>query len=60
MRLVVVTHRARDSRHFGTKGGVGSGNWYRWNKRATVEDCRSVDVRRWYREMLPLKEELDG
>jgi hypothetical protein len=31
-------------------GGVGSGN--RWNHtgRNTVEDCRSIDVRRWKRE----------
>ncbi len=32
-------------------GGSGSGNWYRWSKRA-VEDCQSVDVRRWHRERL--------
>lgn len=30
-------------------GGIGSGN--RWqNGRATVESCRSIDVRRWARE----------
>lgn len=31
-------------------GGIGSGNWYRWDKRDAVEDCRSLDVRRWERE----------
>jgi hypothetical protein len=33
-------------------GGVGSGNWYRWSKKETVEDCRSLDVRRWQRDGL--------
>jgi hypothetical protein len=28
-------------------GGIGSGNWYRRGKKDTVEDCRSLDVRRW-------------
>jgi hypothetical protein len=28
-------------------GGVGSGNWHRWDKKDTVEDCRSLDVQRW-------------
>jgi hypothetical protein len=28
-------------------GGVGSRNWHRWDKKDTVEDCRSLDVRRW-------------
>ena len=27
-------------------GGSGSGSWYRFNKRITVEDCRSLDARR--------------
>jgi hypothetical protein len=26
-------------------GGLGSGQWYRWNKRRTIEDCRRLDVR---------------
>jgi hypothetical protein len=33
-------------------GGVGSGNWYRLNKKTTVEECRSLDIRRLYREGL--------
>jgi hypothetical protein len=33
-------------------GGAGSGNWYRWDKRAAVEDYRSVDMRRWHRDGL--------
>ena len=33
-------------------GGIGSGNWCRWSKRDTVEDCRSIDIRRWQREGL--------
>jgi hypothetical protein len=33
-------------------GGIGSGNWYRWSKRDTVEDCRSIDIRSWQREGL--------
>ena len=31
-------------------GGEGSGNWYRFNKKTTVEECRSLDVRRLHRE----------
>ena len=31
-------------------GGVSRGNWYRWDKKATVEEFRSIDVRRWQRE----------
>jgi len=26
-------------------GGVGSGNWYRFDKKTTTEECHSVDVR---------------
>jgi hypothetical protein len=26
-------------------GGVGSGNWYRFNKKTTTDECHSVDVR---------------
>src|SRR3712207_5864105 len=33
-------------------GGVGSSSWYRFNKKTTVEECRSLDVRRLYREGL--------
>ena len=33
-------------------GGVGSGTWYRFNKKTTVEECRSLDVRRFHREGL--------
>jgi hypothetical protein len=33
-------------------GGIGSGNWYRWNKKETVGDCRALDVRRWQRDGL--------
>jgi hypothetical protein len=35
-----------------TLGGVGSGSWYRFNKRTTVEECRGLDVRRLHREGL--------
>ena len=31
-------------------GGVGSGSWYRFNKKTTTEECRSLDVRRLHRE----------
>ena len=33
-------------------GGLGSGSWYRFNKKITAEECRSLDVRRLYREGL--------
>jgi hypothetical protein len=33
-------------------GGVGSGSWYRFDKRTTVEECHSLDVRRLHREGL--------
>jgi hypothetical protein len=33
-------------------GGIGSGSWYRFNKKTTVEECRSLDVRRLHREGL--------
>jgi hypothetical protein len=33
-------------------GGAGSGSWYRFNKKTTVEECRSLDVRRLLREGL--------
>ena len=35
---------------FQLMGGSGSGSWYRFDKKAAVEDCRSIDVRRWKRE----------
>jgi hypothetical protein len=31
-------------------GGVGSENWRRFGKKTTVEECRSLDVRRLHRE----------
>jgi hypothetical protein len=33
-------------------GGVGSGNWYRFDKKATTGECDSVDVRYLHREGL--------
>jgi hypothetical protein len=33
-------------------GGVGSGNWYRFNKKTTTEECRSLDVGKLHREGL--------
>ena len=33
-------------------GGVGSGSWYRFDKKTTVGECRSLDVRRLHREEL--------
>ena len=30
-------------------GGPGSGSGYRWRSRSTVEDCRSIDIRRFQR-----------
>ena len=33
-------------------GGVGSGNWYRFNKKGTTQECHSVDVRYLHREGL--------
>jgi hypothetical protein len=33
-------------------GGVGSGSWYRFDKKTTVEECRSLDVRKLHREGL--------
>ncbi len=31
-------------------GGIGSGRHWHWNVKNTVEDYRSIDVRRWARE----------
>jgi hypothetical protein len=33
-------------------GGPGSGQWYRWNTKSTVEGYRSLDMRQWHREGL--------
>ena len=33
-------------------GGMGSGNWYRFNKKTTTGECHSVDVRYLHREGL--------
>ena len=33
-------------------GGVGSGNWYRFDKKTTTDECYSVDVRYLHREGL--------
>jgi hypothetical protein len=33
-------------------GGVGSGNWYRFDKKTTTDECQSVDVRYLHREGL--------
>ena len=33
-------------------GGVGSGNWYRFDKKTTSDECHSVDVRYLHREGL--------
>ena len=31
-------------------GGLGSGQWYRWSTKTTVEDCRVLSACRWMRE----------
>src|SRR5829696_3474829 len=33
-------------------GSVGSGNWYRFDKKTTTEECHSVDIRYLHREGL--------
>jgi hypothetical protein len=33
-------------------GGLGSGSWYRWNKKNVVEDYRRIDVRDWQRQQM--------
>lgn len=30
--------------------GYGSGNWYRWDKKDTVEDCLTLDVNKLTRD----------
>jgi hypothetical protein len=29
-------------------GGLDNGNWYRFDKKTTTDECRSLDVRRFY------------
>jgi hypothetical protein len=33
-------------------GGPGSGQWYRWDSKPTVENYQSIDVREWQRQGL--------
>ena len=33
-------------------GGLDNGNWYRFDKKTTTDECRSLDVRRFYRQSL--------
>jgi hypothetical protein len=33
-------------------GGVGSGSWYRFDKKTTTEECQSIDVRHLHRNGL--------
>jgi hypothetical protein len=33
-------------------GGVGSGSWYRFNKKSTTDECQSIDVRYLHRNGL--------
>jgi hypothetical protein len=33
-------------------GGEGSGNWYRFNKKTTIDECQRIDVRYLHREGL--------
>ncbi len=33
-------------------GGTGSGNWYRFNKKTTTDECQSIDVRYLHRNGL--------
>jgi hypothetical protein len=33
-------------------GGVGSGNWYRFNKKTTTDECQTIDVRHLHRNGL--------
>ncbi len=30
-------------------GGLGSGRWYRWDSKDTVESRQSLDIREWQR-----------
>lgn len=33
-------------------GGQGSGRWYRWDRKKTLEECLSIDIRIWSRRDL--------
>ncbi len=33
-------------------GGQGSGRWYRWDRKTTLEECLSIDIRSWSRQNL--------
>jgi hypothetical protein len=33
-------------------GGIGSGSWYRFNKKTTTDECHSLDVRYLHRNGL--------
>jgi hypothetical protein len=33
-------------------GGIGSGSWYRFNKKTTTDECHSIDVRHLHRNGL--------
>jgi hypothetical protein len=33
-------------------GGAGSGNWYRFNKKSTADECQSIDIRYLHRNGL--------
>jgi hypothetical protein len=33
-------------------GGVGSGSWYRFNKKTTTGECQTIDVRHLHRNGL--------
>ncbi len=37
-------------------GGRGSGDWYRWDKKTTIEDCRFIDINRFNKEGMILKQ----
>jgi hypothetical protein len=33
-------------------GGIGSGSWYRFDKKTTTDECQSIDVRHLHRNGL--------
>ncbi|TVQ85207.1 MAG: hypothetical protein EA357_00875 [Micavibrio sp.] len=37
-------------------GGKGSGNWYRWNKKTVIENCRDLDINRMIKLNAIIKE----
>jgi hypothetical protein len=45
----MISAKPRDN---SSVGGVGSGNWYRFNKKGTTKECHSVDVRYLHRNGL--------